>query len=217
MVHADWIIGQAAPPPQLPTNEFFHELGRLVDKVEALQALGSHLLSTYGVPNVGMLKEMITTTNMRDSLQECGLNESYATTIGTFLTADGDDAHKFKNPLKRKSGFLCTLPAQGGTKEKKMCTDRDTLTAELGGRAGVDKMMDLLEKTLAAWCTVPPKRNRLDQPEVNTITACYMGVVMRHSKGNMYTDIDFLSASKTFLEKHWPLLNVRAGKAERSW
>lgn len=214
MFATTWKIGAAAPDPQLATGEFFDELGQLVGKGEALKELGSYLTGEYGVPTVGMLMEQLTATGMRDSLQHCGMRESYEATIGQFLTGPDEPNHKFKVPRKRGCSDV-----RGGTKEKKACAGRGSLTVELGGSEGLERnLFALLDKDIHAWCTVPPKPNRLDQMETNTITACFTGAVVQHTQGNMYVDTDFLAATQNFLEKHWPLLNIRSGNPEkRTW
>tara|TARA_B100000795_G_scaffold179283_2_gene135691 strand:+ start:146 stop:790 length:645 start_codon:yes stop_codon:yes gene_type:complete len=210
-MQSTWICGRTAPDPTLSTHDFCRGLGRLVDNETTLERLGAYLVKEYGAISVDLLKRSITAVMMRDSLQHCGMRESYADMIAQMLTAPGEPSHKFIVPRMKRPSDQVT---QGGTMQKKMCSERPTITVELGGPDGLRNLFSKLTK-LEAWCTVPPKPSRLSQTEVNTISACFVGAVLGMAKGNMYADSDFAAASNAFLKEHWPLLNDRSGKENR--
>jgi len=216
MLQSTWMCGRNAPDPSLCTHDFFRGLGQLVGNEANLSRFGAHLVKEYGVPSVDLLKRSLTAVMLRDALQHCDLRESYTDTIAQMLTAPGEPSHKFIVPRKKRPSN--SGGPQGGNMQKKMCSERPTITVELGGPDGLRNLFSKLAK-LEEWCTVPPKPSRLSQTEVNTITACFTGAVLVAANGNMYADSDFTAASNTFLKEHWPMLNDRCGKEThlRTW
>jgi hypothetical protein len=216
IAEAAWKIGEHAPPDTHRTAEFFRDLGDLVGNHDCA-TLGNYLVSELGAVTIGLLKQQVTAVDMREALQHLGMKESYADTIAMFLTGPNAAPHKFKVARVKRDNEGGGGPV-GGHKLKKLCRDRPTISIELGGPDALTNVFDKLGAKLSAWCTVQPKVTRLDQGEVNTISACFLGVTMAETNNNMYTDSNFLDAAAAFLQLHWPVLNCR-GKAEhqRTW
>ena len=207
-----WKIGQEAPPPSLETEAYFSALGKLVRNEEPLNELALHLVTTYGTATVGLMTSILTTSDLRASLSMFNLNMAYEQTIGTFLVAPGKQPHVFLKPAKR------TIERRvGGSMEKKLFKTRKSITQELGGVEGLKSLFDKLSNNMGTWCSVKPKATRLSQPEVDTISACFVGAIVQECEGNIYADCDFLSAADDFLVACFPLLNIRSGNTDRSW
>ena len=207
-----WKIGQEAPPPSLETEAYFSALGKLVKNEEPLNELALHLVTTYGTATVGLMTSILTTSDLRASLSMFNLNMAYEQTIGTFLVAPGKQPHVFLKPAKR------TIERKvGGSMEKKLFKTRKSITQELGGVEGLKSLFDKLSNNMGTLCSVKPKATRLSQPEVDTISACFVGAIVQECEGNIYADADFLSAADDFLVACFPLLNIRSGNPDRSW
>lgn len=110
------------------TRDFFEAVGIELHKSEQCEQLTQFLLDNCAAVNVGILKKTCTAVTFNEGMSKCGLALGFKVCVESFL------GFQFKVADADKKGR--SKAGVGGTKEKRFCKNRPSLSVELG-EAGV--------------------------------------------------------------------------------